>query len=43
MQRNIAVFDYILNKVIGTSLANDGGTEFCLTHFGDTLVAINNL
>jgi WD40 repeat protein len=43
MQRNIALFDYILNKVIASSVTSDGGTEFCLANNGETLIAINNL
>lgn len=42
MQRNIAVFDYILNKVIAVSESGAGGTSFCLAANGDLIVAVNN-
>lgn len=43
LQRNIALFDYILNKVIALGEAGEGGSEFCLSLNGDILVSVNNL
>lgn len=43
MQRNMAVFDYILNKVIAVSESGEGGSDFCFTSSGNTLISLNNM
>ena len=43
MQRNIAVFDYILNKVVSVSESGEGGSDFCFNNSGTTLISLNNL
>lgn len=43
MQKNIAVFDYILNKVVSLSESGEGGTDFSLNSNGTILVSLNGL
>ena len=42
LQRNIAVFDYIINKVVAVSQAGRGGTDFWISNDGNLLVAVDN-
>lgn len=43
MQRNMAIFDYILNKVVSVSEQGQGGSDFCFIRGGLALAALNNL
>ena len=42
LQRNIVVFDYIINKVIAMSETGNGGTDCCINKDGTLIVAVNN-
>ena len=42
LQHTISIFDYILNKVVASSHANEGGNDFCISEDGKMLLSIKD-